>query len=462
MCLRLHVRSPRRLRSLRLPANARLIAAVAAMLVVVIGFTLVFRAGIGQRITAATTATMIPITTPEPTYVQPTSTPFNYGQPAHPLTWRQVALPSDLSPSAPPDYLEYDGGSVFAPAHNDASVAYLWGPSTTVADENLHDIRQWSLWVSNDGAAHWKRVTSPPMTDNGIAFLVVDQLNPNILLAEALVIDPPVGEHVAQRFISQNGGVTWQLRAFAGRPRVSEIATWSGVTFGMVGELPDPNGGAASADNFPFARSDDGMRTWRAIDQPIVVTGQWVTGFWVNSRTDALLVRTNRAGLWETRDLGAHWSRLPDTSSPYVQYVVQDAPSSDTWRICGFVSDGSSAPPVLKCSEDSGKTWEDRANIVISTPCPVCAKGKPGLVEGIPVPVGIASDGAVIVADLGGLTSNYQWITALYRLEPGATTWRSLGVIPNGGADPHPLFSQGRAIWTISGGPSGVYTTTYQ
>jgi hypothetical protein len=444
---------------MRLPANARLIAAVAAMLLVVIGFTLVFRTGIGQRGSISSMETVSTATTA----ATPSPTPFNYGQPAHPLTWRQVSLPSNLSSAASPNISPYTGLTAFTIAPNDAATAYLWGPSTAVPNDKFYDARQWSLWATHDGGAHWTQVTAPPVTMAGPGSLLVDELNVNILLAETLVRDPPLGNHVAQRFISRDGGASWQSRSFTARPPVSEIATWGGVAFGLVGDQRDPNGGAASADNIPFARSDDGMRTWQAVDQPITATGQWVTRFWANSRTGAILARTNQAWLWETRDLGAHWTRLPEAGplNSNVQYIVQETPASDLWHICAFINDGSSDIPSLQCTQDSGRDWEDRANISISIPCPVCAKGKPGNVEGIPTPVGIASDGAIIVADLGGLTSDYQWIIALYRLEPDATMWQSLGNIPTRDTDPRPLLSQGRAIWMVSEQFTGVFVAPY-
>jgi hypothetical protein len=322
------------------------------------------------------------------------------------------------------------------------------GLSATVPGNELNDARSWSLWATHDSASHWTRMATPPVTEAGVSMLLVDKLNASVLLAEVFVFDPPIRDHIAQRFVSRDSGATWQSRNFAMRTNVAEIATWNGASFGLIGDARPSHDGAESSA-IPFARSDDGLRTWRAVDQAIVAAGQWSTRFWVNSRTGAILARTNPARLWETRNLGAHWTQLSEASAPYVQYIVQDAPASDLWRICGFISDCSSAPPILKCTQDSGKAWVDRADISISIPCPICARGKPGYAQGSAMLVGIASDGAVIVTDLGGLTSDYQTITALYRLESGATKWQSLGIIPNRSAHLYPFLAQGHTIWMV-------------
>jgi hypothetical protein len=462
--VRLHVRSPRRLRSLRLPANAHLIAAVAAMLLVVIGFTLVFRTGIGQRISAAGTMTAIPTATPEPgpTIVEPTATPFNYGQPAHPLTWRQVALPADLSPLAELNFTGPNDANLtnLVVAPSDGSILYLWGPNTTATRDTQGNVRYWSLWVSRAAGAHWSHAT-PPVTSDSTGHLTVDTLNPNLLLAEAYSYDPPGWEHVTDRYISRDGGVSWQARTFAGKSIVRRMVTLGATTIASVGDQRDPNGGALAEGDIPFTRSDDGMRTWRAIDQPIVATGQWVTGFWVNPRTGTILARTNQRWLWESYDLGAYWTRLPEAGPPnsYVQYIVQETLASDRWHICAFINDGSSDIPSLQCTEDSGKTWVNRADISIGIPCPVCAKGNPGPLIGIPTPIGIAADGSVLVADLGGMTSDYQGLFAFYRLEPASARWQSLGLVPGSGSPSQRLY-QGRVMWVA--GVTGAYVATYQ
>jgi hypothetical protein len=110
-----------------------------------------------------------------------------------------------------------------------------------------------------------------------------------------------------------------------------------------------------------------------------VATGEWVRQFWVNSETGAILAKANQAWLGETRDLGARWTQLAEASSPYVDHVVQAAPSSSLWRFCSFVSDGSSNSPTRKRSQDSGSAWIDRPGIFISLPCPIRAKGRPVL-----------------------------------------------------------------------------------
>jgi hypothetical protein len=459
--IRLRERPVRRLPSVRIAVNARLVAAVAAMLLVVIGFTLVFRAGIGQRITATATVTAIPTATPEPgpTFVEPTPTPFNYGQPTHPLTWRQVTLPSDLSPLADLNFTgpnDANFANLFV-APSDGSVLYLWGPNTTATRDTQYSAQHWSFWTSHDAGAHWSHMAPPPISGH----LTVDTLNPNLLLAEAYGYDPSGLEHVTDRYISRDGGASWQARTFVGKPLIRRMMTLGATTIASVGDQRDPNGGALDEGDIPFTRSDDGMRTWRAIDQPIVATGQWVTGFWVNPRTGAILAWTNQRWLWETRDLGAHWTRLPEAGplNSYVQYIVQETPASDQWHICAFINDGSSDLPSLQCTQDSGKTWVNRADISIGITCPVCAKGNPGPLIGIPTPIGIAADGSVLVADLGGMTSDYQGLLAFYRLEPGSARWQSMGLAPGSGSPSQRLY-QGRVMWVA--GVTGAYVATYQ
>src|SRR6185437_16834529 len=101
--------------------------------------------------------------------------------------------------------------------------------------------QHWSFWASRDAGAHWSRMT-PPIS-NGTGHLTVDALNPNLLLAEAYGYDPlPGGEHVTERYISRDGGASWQARTFAGKSLIRLMATLGTTTIASVGDQRNSNG----------------------------------------------------------------------------------------------------------------------------------------------------------------------------------------------------------------------------
>jgi hypothetical protein len=156
-------------------------------------------------------------------------------------------------------------------------------------------------------------MTQPPIS-NGTGHLTVDTLNANLGLVEAYGYDPlPSGEHVTERYISRDGGGLWQARTFAGKPRIRRMARLGATTIASVGDQRNPNGGALDEGNIPFARSDDRMRTWRALDQPIVARGRWVTGFWMKKALErSLRARTRRgSGRHETWARTGHGCQRP-------------------------------------------------------------------------------------------------------------------------------------------------------
>lgn len=224
------------------------------------------------------------------------------------LIWQRAGLPEGR--------IFGSRGVAFMVAPSDGNTVYVCIAAQVGAVEHPQ------LWVTHDRALHWARLTDVPTTRNATGCdFGVDQLDSRIVTvttylagADGGALAPPAQW---ERFVSFDGGKTWSARATGGSTFLLGghfHATWQSKTYAALYLLP--------LAEHPVARlfvSDDQMRSWTAIDAPIIASAAVRTlppdqrNVWnvqVHPSTGELLATVAGWQLWESPDGGAHWTQL--------------------------------------------------------------------------------------------------------------------------------------------------------
>jgi hypothetical protein len=351
-------------------------------------------------------------------------------------------------------------------AQSDGDTAYactLMGAST------------FAVWVTTDRSAHWTRASALPRSPTGPAgsqaqcALAVDTSNPRTVVASVSWQmprqDQPSGRVAV--YVTADGGGSWRNVGAGGPLAPGRLATYRGTTYAVdTGAWPP---GTASG----LWASSDALRTWRRVDGAVRADGNVVMGFWLDPDSGAILAQAwtlagDPAPLWATRDGGARWTRL--ASRIPSQLAVRAVGPGGPWHICDLsqaISGQVVGPNRLTCSVDGGQTWMPAPTLNVTQVCHKCLTGGVPVNQVAPMTlVGIATDGAVLslaaTPPAGATPPPVEADTSartLYRLAPGATTWRSLGVVPAGGMLYLPAAS-GAILWVIQEG-FVTFTATY-
>ncbi|HYK09173.1 MAG TPA: hypothetical protein VEV39_00050 [Gemmatimonadales bacterium] len=213
------------------------------------------------------------------------------------------------------------------------------------------------VWFSPDAGHSWRFMG---LGDVGqISKIVVDPANPDIVLVAALghAWSPNADRGI---FRTTDGGKTWQKTLFVndttgasdlimdpGNPRVYFAGLWQFVRHPW--ELV--SGGTGSG----IYRSTDGGVTWERLSQglPKGIYGRIALGIGASNPSHVYaLVEAKTGMLWESRDLGDHWSSVSDNHAldvrPFYFSQVTVSPADD--RKLYF-----SSYELLE-SDDGGKT----------------------------------------------------------------------------------------------------------
>ncbi|HEX4602118.1 MAG TPA: glycosyl hydrolase, partial [Gemmatimonadales bacterium] len=213
------------------------------------------------------------------------------------------------------------------------------------------------VFFSPDAGKSWKFMG---LGDVGqISRIVVDPANPDIVFVGALghAWAPNAERGV---FRTADGGKTWQKVLFVndttgiadlvmapGNPRVLFAAAWQFVR--QPWELV--SGGAGSG----IYRSTDGGLTWDRLNEglPAGPFGRIALGIGLTNPNHVYaLIEAKQGMLWDSKDLGDHWTRVSDNHAldvrPYYFSLVTVSPADD--RKLFFSSF------LLLESEDGGKT----------------------------------------------------------------------------------------------------------
>jgi len=243
-----------------------------------------------------------------------------------------------------------DGGATWKDVFADEPVASIGAIALAPSDPSLVWVGTGEANVRNDALNGHGIYFSPdagqtwqPMglTDVGqIARVVIDPTNPDVVLVAALghawTPNPDRGIYK-----TTDGGKTWQKVLFVndstgaidlamepGNPRVLLAAMWQVQRFPW--ELDD--GGPASA----IYRSTDGGATWTRLttDMPPGPLGRIALAFAPTAPSHVYaLIEAKTGMLWESSDLGDHWTSVSDNHAldvrPFYFSQVNVAPDDD-------------------------------------------------------------------------------------------------------------------------------------
>jgi hypothetical protein len=378
--------------------------------------TVLLVAGCGRTTTLAGTsgphATAMPTSTSQP---HATATLTSAILPGAPLSWTAGNLP----PFSPFIWGEMVGHSLlwsFYIDPGDGNIAYTCAPSAS-SPVGM------AIWATHDRAQKWSQLAPLPSGTRQLdaCMIVPDAADPSIVvvavswvrLKDLFQEPPPVLISDVAQLVTFDGGAHWQPLHGPQPFLLQWLATYHGTTLAM---LENDSG------SIHLWSSTDQMQTWHELPQ--APYGQP----WINPVTGNLLVLdingNNQGYVYESSDLGQHWTSLPMPSDLLtVPLLVSPPVAGQPWRICVI-----SATGTLMCSMDSGRTWTSRPQLTTTFD---------NTDKGIVVPetaqeVAVGADGtvyAVIGYDqqpMGGIPSG------LYQLTPQATRWQPLTSPPGG------------------------------
>jgi hypothetical protein len=436
--------------------------AVAAAILVIVGFLRAFQSRFGAPgpEPTAVTARLLGTPTPLPT-LGPAAPPVPRTRPS----WQAHTLSSQ--------FVQPPLGSSFAVSASDGATAYICHAAPVSGGDGE---QQAQIWVTHNLGTQWTHIGDLPQPGWGLlsCTLEVDSSDSQRLLAIV------TGESTltSDWFTSDDGGVSWtkilsdpnaSTAASTSHPQIviDHIATTQGKTYAIYTSLsawlpnvptstsaPNQPGGYPGAVNIHLAVSGDGLRTWRPVDEPILAlvgSSHYVTGFWSQVGAGGLVTllaevgggpRPNPQTLWESVDGGTHWSELPAPQLNF--FTAQTLSSSHSWYICGWSSGaGSQVRPdlVTACSMDGGETWSARPVIRTCESCP--PQSLPGADDYI------TSDGSLLALFYYQNSSS----SALYRLPANSSQWQYLGQMPDGDSGlvyvPAPPPASGGYLWSF-------------
>ncbi len=447
--VRVRMRGERPARRLVTPSRGRFvggIAAIAAVLLVALGFAQVFRDR--PQPTAGTTPTIVAGTpTLLPTAVA-ASPAVNGPRP----NWQQGTLP--VASLTDQDILS------FGVAPSNGNEAYACFGTSDRSGATL------TFYRTNDRSVHWTTLTqiSMPSLDLSDCMVQVDAYDGNRALIQVSGQNMNTLNGVTPFEYTDDGGATWtQLNESI---PISDPATVHGATYALLW----PPLGAASGTSH-LSVSTDNWQHWTPVDQALVGAHQGVSNFWINPSGELLAEVTTEAPsatptttsdplgnpysgttsltLWRSSDGGAHWQqfstpRIPSAASAQ-GFVVQQPSAGQPWQLCEvYGMRGGGAPEGLDCTFDGGHTWSARPLLCVSAPCGPMDLGLQNYA--------IASDGAVLMMALApGASSQF----GIFRLPQGATTWQYLGPTSGSIAYFFAPTAGGGILWAYAG---GIYT----
>ena len=295
------------------------------------------------------------------------------------LAWRSYAAPDSAVP--PPGNDNLVNGFGFAPS--DPQTAYI------CSSENITAPNPVTIWATHNGARSWAQVDDLSHTDLVSECIVtVDALDPlrlNLLFSgQSLTTLKPD----TRSYVSVDGGKTW--RALSDDVQLVGLATRGQTSVAVVTPYEARAEGSTPAKPIGLAISHDGFRTWTVIDGSLVARGLTVENVWQRPSDGALLAMTETKQavgttvqngfppivytLWESADMGAHWTAFPIPANlhGYPGFIVAQPHGADPWRVCGLtLTDRATLRQgeLIGCTLDGGQTWTSRPLPLLRTAC---------------------------------------------------------------------------------------------
>lgn len=424
------------------------VGAVAAVLLISALFFRLFgeQAVLRQGKTAHKTT---PAGTPAPLVAVAPTTPIT----GHPLAWQGRNAPASVVP--PPGNQSLTNGITVAPS--DARTAYICAAANTAGSNPV------AIWATHDGAQTWAHMTDVPNTGSvAECSMIVDAHNPERLSLYISGQDTRTFKSLLLSYISDDGGRTW--RRINDDVILLGLST-SGNTGVAVVRPMDSLAGYVPSGAKPresrLAVSHDDFHTWQPIDGQFDPQTEIVSQVWQRPGDGALLadVATRHASaagtpsstsgvaspfpytfqLWQSNDLGAHWTPFPEPanladSSPvfYSPYLVAEPSGSEPWRVCSVAAPSATGQhdSLLGCTLDGGATWTSRPLPKPSGACDAsCVTQQVGAIS----QARLLSDGTLIgdfsIVASPGKYSDFH----VLRLTPGTAQWQDLGPLPGNG-----------------------------
>jgi hypothetical protein len=256
----------------------------------------------------------------------------------------------------------------------------------------------------------------------------------------------------SRSLLSDDGGKTW--RTIADKLMLYDIFTRGKTSLAVQEQWPPviPAAGVVltvTPDNIPrLVVSRDDWQSWSLIDGALYTQGLAAEDMWQRPGDGALLASVVPSGsqvsvdqnsqLWQSIDLGAHWTRIPTPTNMRADggYIVAQPLPNAPWRACGAMEIGKEVgePTMLiACTQDSGQTWETRPMPNFSQICVYsCSTG--GFLGG---PSTLTSDGTLLGPFSGHVTASGAQQNSggrdsygdLFALSPQTTQWQDMGDI---------------------------------
>lgn len=370
------------------------LAAAAAITLVVVGFGQLFQFGAGDR----------------------SATAFS-------VKWRQVTLPTELSPNAGSSL----SVSVF-PA--DGSIAWICQSGTSARHGDLR------IWRTIDGGATWKRMGTPRATPVTACQIHLDQLDPDTAILDFAQAQSNPGQTVPAIFSTFDGGAHWHNDPLI--LPMTEFATLHGTTYAIRQDGTDAN-------RLEMGSMSANQNTWTYIDASLHELHLTPSRFWINPTTGGLLVQAifnGAVSLWTADATGSHWQSL--STPPMSTVTAQPTADGQHWNICMLTigTEDTQQPPDFisrfTCGTEQTTSWVTRPGLDFprssATRCPTCATPNVDPYGAVTL-LGIANDGALLAMAQDRFDANAQPTrTSLYRLPSGSSHWQNGGALPESGA----------------------------
>lgn len=397
----------------RLPLGG--LGAVAAVVLLALGFTFLFRMLGSRPVTTVAPTASATIAHPSPTASStppPTSTspPVTKGTP---LNWQAVSLPPGFTAS-------HTLTNILTPSPADGRTAYA-----CFFPQDAPDGAPPHLWATHDAAQTWTPLTVPAVGTVRSFELVADDRLPNTFAIGVSADAPPGPED--QFYITADGGATWH--AIPHGLTIISLATYTAHGMSTTYAIVDtPTGIGTFTAQVQVSRnqlqSPEQFQTWQPLDIG-AGAGETPMKLWMQPESGELLVETNSGSnsfaLYASTSGGAQWRQV--TSVTNGQLIVADPAPGEPYRVCRVAAAGDQGPTPLACN----------LNILLSDTFPALLDPRPALVaDGVPTRspllVAIAGDGSLLALSptTSGATTSY----TLYRLPPDGASWQDIGIIP--------------------------------
>ncbi|HEY7339234.1 MAG TPA: zf-HC2 domain-containing protein, partial [Ktedonobacterales bacterium] len=359
------------------------LGALAAVLLLALGFAQLFQARGGVSYHPGSTATT----------VQGTPTPLPTAAPASPAV--RVASPNWQTGNFPASGITFGDRSddilSFGVASTDGNIAYACYSQTSNTGGHVNS--QITIYRTSDRAIHWTRLAQFPWPDaqTSDCTVQVDALDSSRVLVN--ILGGVVGQTDTAIWyeLTEDGGATWTKLSY--NDGLSYLATANGCTYAIRWQVVGQQSNGLPKYDIHLSVSTDHLRTWQPIDGALTdpVQNQGVTRFWLNPDgellAEATTSTTNANGiptttgrsLWLSDDGGAHWSAFPlpnlgggGVSNSFIGSwtVQQPTTHGQAWRLCAdeMASDGRTTMGIV-CTSDGGHTWTTRPYLCVSAPC---------------------------------------------------------------------------------------------